>query len=404
MENERKEVKYVYRPAPCPDYDIECMESWLSEMAERGLFLSDGGFFAGIAAFERGEPRPAKYRLEAILNTKEHAPDPDKLELMEKYSWHYVDKRGGFYIYRSFDPEARELDTDPEVKAIAVNYIRKRQIASMISLVIWAVLYPSIIFFNSGLVTAALSLRTWFFLLISAAVLLNIVLSAAGAVYLTRLRRKLLDGAPASSGRSWRSRSRRYYFVRILDAAMIAAIILCALRGWSVSVMNEDKIQLDEYTGELPFAGMRDFAGEGYTDYEMTMLGLSYGFNSVSEWSDWLAPRCIEYSEYARITRADGSILDGGLDIQYFETASETIARLLAGEFYRSDRRGDSFRLIGELSDADAELAVIYVDEYHFTTFLMRSGNKVLRASFHQSSEQAMAPEEWAGILADSIS
>ena len=36
------------RPVPCPDYDVEGMESWLSDMSARGLFLTEDGFFAGL--------------------------------------------------------------------------------------------------------------------------------------------------------------------------------------------------------------------------------------------------------------------------------------------------------------------------------------------------------------------
>ena len=60
-----KAPRRVYRLPPCPAYDVEGMEQWLSDQAERGLFLAQEGFFAGIAAFEAGVPRPVKYRLEA---------------------------------------------------------------------------------------------------------------------------------------------------------------------------------------------------------------------------------------------------------------------------------------------------------------------------------------------------
>ena len=37
---------------PCPYYDREGIKSWLSDMAEEGLFLKKNGFFLGLAFFE----------------------------------------------------------------------------------------------------------------------------------------------------------------------------------------------------------------------------------------------------------------------------------------------------------------------------------------------------------------
>ena len=42
------DIQYVYRPLPCPDYDVEGMESWLTDMAAEGLVLSPDGFFASF--------------------------------------------------------------------------------------------------------------------------------------------------------------------------------------------------------------------------------------------------------------------------------------------------------------------------------------------------------------------
>ena len=48
------EKSYSYRLAPCPSYDIDGMQGWLAQMAQKGLHLSSDGFFAGFAIFEKG--------------------------------------------------------------------------------------------------------------------------------------------------------------------------------------------------------------------------------------------------------------------------------------------------------------------------------------------------------------
>ena len=63
------EVKTVRRYPPCPDYDVEAMESWLSDMADQGLVLSRDGFFFGFGYFEKTEPKKMRYRLEGSKHT-----------------------------------------------------------------------------------------------------------------------------------------------------------------------------------------------------------------------------------------------------------------------------------------------------------------------------------------------
>ena len=45
MIEKSKEDRPVYILPPCPSYDVEGMESWLTDMAKDGLILTkDGGF------------------------------------------------------------------------------------------------------------------------------------------------------------------------------------------------------------------------------------------------------------------------------------------------------------------------------------------------------------------------
>ena len=38
--------KYVLRLPPCPDYDVEGTECWLTDLAREGLLLKKDGLFA----------------------------------------------------------------------------------------------------------------------------------------------------------------------------------------------------------------------------------------------------------------------------------------------------------------------------------------------------------------------
>lgn len=397
--------RHTYRLPPCPAYDVEGMESWLSGLAQEGLFLARDGFFCGIATFERGNPRLAKYRLEAAQKSTSMwaedggEPDPEQVELSERYAWEYIAKRGDFYIYRSFEPGARELNTDPEVQALALDAVKKRRAREVLQLLIWITLYAACAL--HGLLLTVIEVRTWFFLLTAGFVLWVIADSAAAFVHLGRLQKKLKSGLPLDTDKDWKKRTFRYRGKNLLQITLGIALVCIFLHNWSASVLDEDKVPLGEYTGELPFATMMDFAGEEKD--RSTMTGMGSGFNYVREWSDWLAPRCIEYSEHARVTLPDGHVLDGGLYIDYYETLSHSLAKTLAKEWLRADRSEKNFELM-KTPELGADYTAAYYNNIHFPTIILQKGTVAVRVSFYQTSENyTMDFEAWTALIADSI-
>ena len=143
---------------------------------------------------------------------------------------------------------------------------------------------------------------------------------------------------------------------------------------------------------------MTDFAGEGYYSSRMTMSGM--GFNTIEEWSDWLAPRNIKYDEHAEVIRMDGTILEGGLYIDYHEAISPYIAKQLALEYYHLDKREKHFEPL-EIPALNVDYCVAYMDALHFPTIVIQNGTIVVHASFYQT--YTMALTEWACRIADSI-
>ena len=403
----KKENKRVYRLPPCPDYDVEGMESWLSDLGKEGLFLAKDGFFAGVAAFERGKPAKVKYRLEAAQKSTSMwaddmgEPDPDQIELSEKYDWTYLGKRGDFYIYRSFDPKARELNTDPEVQALALNAVKKRWRGSLFTLIFWLVVYP-LLWIRGGVLLTIIHVKTWLFLLATLFVLWVIVDSVAGLVSLGKLQKKLRQEGKLSSSKNWRRRQKGYFLRKGIGIVWAAALIFFFLQRFGVSITDEDKIPLAEYTGTLPFATMADFGEGEVTSYQQTMLGMNMGFNCLSEWSDWLSPRCIDYGEHARIVFSDGEVIDGGLYVDYYETAHPLIARWLAEECYRVDRREEDFALL-ETPKVDGDFVAAYQGTLHFPTILIQRGNIVIRAYFYQTGGDPVSFETWSKIIAESV-
>ena len=403
--------KHYHRLVPCPSYEISKIEAWLSNLAEEGLSLTNDGIFAGIATFEYKGPQKVKYRLEAAQkNTGMWAdnggePDPEQIELSEKYSWEYVAKLRDFYIYRSADLEAREMNTDSEVQALALNAVKKRARGSLITSLIILLIYP-VVLTHGCLLLTTITMGTIWMILALVLGLLMVIGEVRAFVHLKRIQQSLKREGCINSDSDWK-KERGQYFSRKIVVTVIGIFLVCTfLHAWGVSITDENKVPLDEYKGTIPFATIKDFAGDGYSDYSLTMAGLFSGINTVEEKTDWIAPRCIVYNENAEVKRLDGQLMDGGLYIEYCELRNPTLAGLCAKEFYRLDRFKMPSRNLDPLEtpNLDADYAVAYRNEGHFPTVIIQKGNTVIKAYYFQTSTYyTLSLDEWAKIICDSM-
>lgn len=404
MSGNSEEKKTYYRLAPCPAYDVEGMESWLSDLAEQGLFLTKDGFFCGFGFFEKGEPRKLKYRLQAsevqggFLSDGEE-PEEEQQELSEALGWEFLTRRGEFYIYRSLEENVRELNTDPAVQELSLKMIQKRQRSAIGSTFFWIVIFPLLRGSKNGLIAPMLYMKTWFYLFSVLLVAWFVISSVKEAVYYARLRKKLKQGEELNRKKNWKKRAWAYPAKVVLQIALCCTWGCILLANLGRSVLFEDEIPLSEYEGNPPFATMADFAPG--TSYELKRSGF---FNTVVEWEDWLAPVNFCWEECADLQTTEGQQLSGFLDIDYHELKWEWMAKLLAADYYRMDRKGD-FEFLYEM-DLGIDYAVAYLDNIHMVTVVLRNGNKVLHGSFHEYSsnqESTLSIEEWAAMLAESI-
>ena len=327
------------------------------------------------------------------------------MELCAQYRWEYVARHGQFYIYRSADPSARELNTDPKVQALALNAVKKRLASDLISLLVWTVLYP-LLFLRAGLFTTILGLGTWRFALLTVLVLWEIVRSVRALTVLGRFQKKLRQGLTPAHTKNWRQGAARYHAANALRLLLALALAVCLLHVWSDRIMDTGLVPLDEYDGKLPFATMRELAafdGAAVTARRETMRGLR--FNSVEDHSDWLAPRCISYHEVADFSRSDGTALRGGLYIDYVEAAAPWLAHRLLQECWRYDRTQEHYRPL-DAPALEADEAVAYESTLHFPTVLIRRGDVLLRAYFYQFDDPGsvtLPPDTWCALLAQSL-
>ena len=403
---ERKEPKLVHRLIPCPQYDVSGMECWLSDMAKQGYLLQKDGLFVGIATFEKTTPRNIIYRLQpAEKSTSMWAdnngdPDEEAVELSRAYGWEYVAKRGEFHIYCTTDPATREFHTDPEVQALAMNAMRKRQRDNIFSGIFWGLFYPWLLF-RGKIMLAVIHVGTIPMLLFMTACLWMSLHSIVGAVKLIKLRKKILNGEETGSGSNWKQGAGRYHANNIIRRCVYLVAIFMFLKVMEKQIIYEEYIPLTEYTKDMPFATMEDFLPGG----ERKLMNMQVGnMNTVREWSDLLSSVNFEWDEAGEVVHSDGRVLSGGLEVIYHETKAPWIAKRMTKEYLLKGKESKEFELL-ELELEDLDQVIAFDSTLHFPSIILREGNEILYARFYTNGSDTVQfeLEEWAGLLAECL-
>ncbi len=402
------EKRSAYRLPPCPAYDVEGMESWLSDLSAEGLELERDGFFLGIASFRRVEtPRRLRYRLEAAPNSGKFleddnsTPQQEALELSEALGWEFITRRGDFFIYAAPEDGTRELNTDPRVQALALDMVRKRQKGAIFRCVFWGILYPLLI---SRIPPALALLYLPTALVILSPILLIWMLAGAihEARHLKRLRQKLQEGIGLDHGTDWKQRAQRHHIRRGLCAGLWILWVCLLLQFVGLSITEEDHIPLAEYNAEVPFATLEDMTVYPAEHRENSILS-----STVREWTTLLAAKNYDWNELGYITGPDGIGFEGTFYVEYHETAAAWLAWLAAQEYHQHDKwdysplfHESNYEAI-ELPELQADLAIAYYNQYHATTVVLQQDNIVMRAVIfpHRSDTPLYSLKDWVRVM-----
>ncbi len=174
MMKNRKE-KTALRLAPCPSYDIECLESWLCDMAQNGYILKEHGTCLGIFRFTKGAPQQTTYRLEVagnntIWDDASNLPERNMLALCQEFGWAHITRYQDFDIYATVDAAPCELNTDPTLQARTLQAVKKRQATAMVVGVLYLCIWPLAIlkkdFLQYALSINSVGMCAWFLLLL----------------------------------------------------------------------------------------------------------------------------------------------------------------------------------------------------------------------------------------------
>lgn len=381
---------------------MKCREAFA---AECGLFtknlyggLKDSGVFRGIAAFDRCEPEKVRYRLQpaqkGFVLYDNDGPDDDEVELNGAFGWKYVAKYGSFHIYRADDIDAREIDTDPEVQAMAMNALHRGQRFNIIWMSIWIILYLVLIFTSQPFLSMV-NRGSLISIALVLCVIIFIVTGLVKAVSLYRLRKKILDGDSLGSGTNWKKGARIYTVKAVVGIIAYVAMIVFGCMFILSDGVDRNQMPLSEYQ----FRTITDLAS--CSDIQK-VDNVDDDVNTISKWSDILWPENYKVYEYGDIVYTDGNICHGGLVITYHEAKNEWLAdKLYQAYVQRAKHQSDYEKIdmkIAGLDDVDA-----YWDGSE--SVIMRKGRRLIVASFYMSGENRHEGdlEEWADCIAESL-
>lgn len=397
--------KYRHRYPPCPAYDVGCMEAWLEHMAREGLHLDGAsGFFAGTATFVQGQPATVKYRLEAVTKTAtlfddSDAPSDEAVEMAEEMGWEYVCRLRNFDIYRTDDPLAPELNTDPQLQAQGLKAVEKRMRGQAGTALFWWILYPLLRSFGPVLTATHLGglLTLWVWGLL----LGQLALPLWRLLFLTRMRKALLRGEAPRRPRDLQKAGRRYRLLHFAHVATVVALVIAVIaRGMAGTLdYGERRQPLADFPGDTPFPTIADLTPEEAA-YQEEYFDFDEDENTFALWTALPVERAVIWEENAKLTFADGESFTGGLYIEYYEAKTEWVAKRLAKTLYARDRASWNVESI-DLPELGLDFA--RGTDRVFNTVVLRQGNKVLRGYFYNTALRAIPWEDWLQATADAL-
>lgn len=405
-----REPHFVYRLIPAPYYDIAGTERWLEAMAASGLHLSEDGFFLGFGIFARGAPRQCRYRLtvsgrKRSFLAEDRPEDEEQAALAEAFGWDYVCSRQGFSVYRTEDPSAPELNTDPAIQAMTLKRVEKDLRGSAISAALYFLLFG--LGRRFAPLHAAAAVGSWFllWLLVLAAGML-LVLPLLRMLFLIRERKALLQTGALPCSDGWQRRGRRYLLRKGIWSALWLGFLLCFLIRWGTGTLTpEADLPLSARQEPFPFATLAELFPEGrFTRDDDDPSALSA--NEYRESHDWLAPEIIQFKERGTVTLPDGASFSVTLYVDYYKTPRPWVAQLLAKERIRHDRWRSSRSHWSEipLEPVDADLAEAYID--FFPTLVLQKGCQLVEVTWFASTageDAVLTPQRAAELLAESL-
>ena len=365
----------IHRIPPCHRYDLEGIQTWLEDMAKDGWLLETDGYSLGLFTFQRCEPITCRYRLHVTADTNRYGQHQEYLELLRESGWVYVADFQGFNIFRTENPDAVEVNTDPTVQATTLKKLKRETLSRLLFFGFYFIIYAFqrrfVLFylFRSAVTMGPLTV-TMFLILIAMAILVPLV----DLWMIRKLRKKLLAGHLLCSPKEWKKSALAH---RIYYLTPLAIGILCLCLFIHAFLISVDQKALGTLTEDPPFITVEDMSESGYEALDPPLSGS----NHYVKWSNLLAPVNYEWREYGRI-EFEGKTTKGQLILYYHETISPEIAQGLADDYYAYETSNMGWFQNQEVSDYGLDQVRVFGDSV--THILIRHENTVILALYNQ--------------------
>lgn len=281
----------VCKITPVSVYDVRGLESWLEDMARRGLFLKR--LRPAFSTFQRGPAQPLRYRVEPCRRIMDDTPPQAMLDLYQDFGWDFVcDANSELLVFSTQDPEAPEPHSDPELQGALWKKLyrsKRRGFLFILAITLALLVLLPVFLFGKGAPTLTL-LTTTAPILIVYLVFFLVTLPGywAEAQRLGLIVKQLEEGVPldhrsAYPRRRW-SEIATLVTTLVLFAAVITVQNILPLTGGGVR-------PLEDLTA-FPALSLAEVEGEGYVPDIFVMEGRDYAnFCEPSHyllcWNQW---------------------------------------------------------------------------------------------------------------------
>lgn len=390
--------KTVIRIPPSPLYDMEAMESWLTDMAREGLYLERQGIDWGLGHFYRGEPRALPYRLVSSLEhptlwqrlrQSRRAPNQEARELAAQAGWEYVSLHQSFYVYRATTEHPREMETDYQLQAAAIRRVLWWYAVSLFLILLLLFVLFLLLWFSCGqsiwgIVRESFALPFLFPLGIASVVV------QYGRIlhYFREMSQKLALGDALNHRKPWRAQTKRRLAIRWTIVGMVVV--------FGVGIFPSGTVSLPPPPApDYPFATVSDLLPAGYA-YQREPENFSF-----QRRPNPFFPQDLLWMEDGTLTTPDGRTCQVGFRLQYTRTAFLSAAQWCFQTAWKE--------LIAQGRVHAESLALPGLDQAKLvqdafgSCLLLRQGTQVWRVSLNHMEDGVWPPALWQEAVLRSL-
>lgn len=268
-------MKRVYKITPVSLYDIRGLESWLEDMARRGLFLKR--LRAIHSTFERGLAQSLRYRAEPFRQTMMSEVPQAMLDLHQDFGWDLVCETEDLLIFSTENENAPEPHSDPELQGTLWKKLyRSKRRGFFFELALNLAILASTFGLIFGAGTPILSLLTAGApILILHLVFFSLIILPGLWANVQRLGLivKQLDEGIQLNHRSTYPQRR---WIEIVNFVIITTLLVSIITVQNILPRTGGGMQpLDKLTA-FPLLSLAEVEGEGFTSHSVVMNGTDY--------------------------------------------------------------------------------------------------------------------------------